>query len=240
MKKYRKLNDFKQNFKKTLSHTQFKRMIVTVGAALCIGFIFGFIVLQMISVEKNQAVTDINTANIKSEKDSEQDSEQTDLEEVSLYIQQAGVFSEKENATKYAISLENEQIPYIIREADEQYFIWMNPTLNEKEAKNLAEKLDKQGITVYVKPWEIPAATLTLETTEREWLQTYRTLLLSSLEENNIKQEEWTPLLEEQLNEKYLDWQTSLEDILEQERMPEEQLILEVLAYYEKLTKDVK
>lgn len=236
MKKHRKLNVFKQNFKKTLSHTQFKRMIVTIGAALCIGFIFGFIILQMVSIEKNQAVTDINTANMKTEKDSEQ----TNLEEVSLYIQQAGVFSEKANATEYATSLENKQIPFIIREADEQYFIWMDPTLNEKEAKKSAKKLDEQGISTYVKSWEIPATTLTLEVSEIEWLQTYQALLLSSLGENSIKQEAWTSLLEEKLNENYRNWQTSLEDIFNQESVSEKQLILEVLAHYEKIIKDVK
>lgn len=236
MKKHRKLNVFKQNFKKTLSHTQFKRMIVTIGAALCIGFIFGFIILQMVSIEKNQAVTDINTANIKTEKDSEQ----TNLEAVSLYIQQAGVFSEKANATEYATSLENKQIPFIIREADEQYFIWMDPTLHEKEAKKSAKKLDEQGISTYVKTWEIPATTLTLEISEIEWLQTYQALLLSSLEESSIKQEAWTSLLEEKLNENYRDWQKSLEDIFNQESVSEKQLILEILAHYENIIKDVK
>lgn len=233
MKKYRKPTELLQHVKKILTHAQFKSITFTIGAALCIGFIFGFIVLQMVSVEKDQTITDIETTSIKTDNNQQQKR----LQEISLYIQQAGVFSEKENATDHAQLLEANQIPFVIREADEQYFIWMNPTLNESEAKTSAEKLEKENITTYVKKWEIPNTTLELEKAEMEWLQTYNSLLSVSLKEKRVNVDEWKPLLDEKLHTDYSNWQTTLQKIIENEHVSANQLLLQITTHYEKLVK---
>src|SRR5690625_1602369 len=142
MKKNRNQFPFRRRIRKVTAHRQFKPLLLTVGASIFIGVTFGFIVLQMVNQEEEQDVENVQATALSVEETTENT---IDLPAITVFVHQGGVITNVENAEQYSKELQQAKVPFIQRESDEQYFIWMNIANSEQEAKSLAEKWTSKG-----------------------------------------------------------------------------------------------
>ena len=237
MKKNRNQFPFRRRIRKVTAHRQFKPLLLTVGASIFIGVTFGFIVLQMVNQEEEQDVENVQATALSVEETAENT---IDLPAITVFVHQGGVFTNAENAEQYSKELQQAKVPFIQRESDEQYFIWMNIANSEQEAKSLAEKMDKQGIDMFIKEWEVPATTVALDKNTGTWLRSFLDLYDTSLETSTIDAPSWQAILEQDdLPEQLHDWQADLQQLFE-DKQSDDQLLLDVLVHYENLLKDIK
>lgn len=215
-----------------------KPLIITITAALSIGVLFGFIMLQMIQDEEEESTYYVHA---KTEVEKEQQ-EQTsiDLPEVQLFVHQGGVFSDEANTKTFVQKLAEEQIPFIIKEADGQFFVWMNIYETEETANKQTDKMDKQGVDTFVKEWHIPASTVYVDEETATWLKAFLPVVEQASESSTMKQEALADLLTiEGVSKQVQSWQNHIEqDVVDHDS--EEQQMLEVIALYEKVLKDIK
>lgn len=239
MKKHRNQLPIKRKFKVITTHRQFKPLLITVAGSLFIGIIFGLIVLQMVNQDKNQEAENVHATSLSAENTDESTKNSIDLSAITVFIHQGGVFSTAENAQEYSKELQQAQIPFIQRENDGQFFIWMNIAETEQQAKSQADEMDKQGIDVFIKKWEVPAAAVELDEKSGKWLQSFQALYNTSLQADSIDINTWQPFIEEKdLPEQLEEWKVELKQLLAEEQ--DDQLLLDILAHYEQLIKDIK
>jgi|SRR5690625_327737 len=242
MKNYRKTSMLKQNVKTITSHRQFKPILYTVTASLCIGMLFGFIVLQMVGQEDEQKAENIEatTLTTKNHTENNNNNNEVDLDTITAFVHQGGVFSTAENAAEYGKQLEQANIPFITREEDGQHYIWLNIASSEQEAQQLATKMDEQEIDVFIKAWELPAQTVTIDDDATEWLVLFHDLLSTSLQTTSIEEKEWQALIEDDaLPEELSEWQATIQQIVFEEDDSDEQILLHSFVFYENVLKEL-
>lgn len=232
MKKYRRASVFSRNMREMIASQKFKPILLTVATSLCIGMILGFIVLQMVTEEPQQEAENVQAKTLTNQDAKE---EQVELPEITTFVHQGGVFAKQENAAEYAKQLEQRNIAHIIREEAEQYYVWMNLANSEEQANELINQMDKQGMDVYVKAWEIPDAIVEIGSDEGNWLRSFHDLLVSSLTSNAIDEQKWRAVIDSNPDE-----QAELQQIILGENQTKEQQLLDIVAYYEKSLKELK
>lgn len=131
-----------------------KKIIFAVCSSLFIGTIFGIIILQM---SKQEEPNDTTLLNISTNGNQEQEEEKQikQLDAIYLYVVQAGVFSEKENAEQWGTKYKNLRFPAFSWQRNNEYYVLTGIASTEQIASQYAKEMDSQGLDVYVKEWEI-------------------------------------------------------------------------------------
>lgn len=221
-----------------LKHEYSKPILITISAALSIGVIFGFLMLQMVHQDEEETTYHVYATSEGSEDEEEQTT--INLPGLQLFVHQGGVFSNKENAEQYSKQLTKKNIPFVIKEEDGQYFVWMNVHQTETAAKKHIVEMDKQGMEVYVKEWTIPASTISVTEQAAIWLESFAPVIQTGLEDGAVSQEKVEKLVTmEGMTKQVQAWQSSLEAGITTSSS-EEQLLLALVHQYEQSLKDIK
>ena len=160
-----------------------KPVMLAVIAALIIGSLFGVIMLRMFVTMDGSpelgnnpnpaAVTADETAEENNDDTSVQDANTVEFEPVTANVLQGGIFSENENASAWALHFEELDIPVMIWNRDDQYYLFAGVKSTDEEASQAAEELETEELEIYSKEWSTPPLEISLNATEEEWLKSY-------------------------------------------------------------------
>ncbi|MFA1822539.1 hypothetical protein ACDX78_20645 [Virgibacillus oceani] len=160
-----------------------KPVMLAVISALVIGSLFGVILLRMfvtmdgtpeIGGNPNPAAVTADDAEEDNTEDSSgQDVRSVEMESITAYVLQGGIFSEKENADTWAVNFEEANIPAMIWHRDDQYFLFTGVNSSAEEASQAADELETEELEIYSKEWNTPPVEISLSANEEEWLNSY-------------------------------------------------------------------
>lgn len=238
MKTNRNIAKVKHVISTIISHKHFKPLLWTIITALCVGVFLGYFVLKMVVEDEYVASEDIV---VTGQQDENKTEDRMELPGFSLFVLQGGVFKETENADNLGKQINKNKWTYTIREMDDDYYVWLLATSNEETVSKYQEKLAAKGIHTIVKKWDIPKNMISLPEQESKWLQLYTDRLSEALQSEEINQTEWKQLVDEDNPiPSYTSWYEELQVIILQEKVPEEQLMLQLFIHYEKLINELK
>src|SRR5699024_1683635 len=133
----------------------FNRVVSSISAAIFIGSILGFIMLNLfgnINALCNHGNNPEATNAVAADKDTEKKSNASDEQKaITAYVLQGGVFSEKANADQWAESFKQAGFPAMIWERDDQYYLLTGIADTEEQAKKIAASIKEQNMDVFVK-----------------------------------------------------------------------------------------
>src|SRR5699024_7253464 len=219
-----------------ISYKHFKPLLWTIITASCVGMFLGYVVLKIVAEDEYVATENIVAMNQQDENETE---DQMELPGFSLFVLQSGVFTEMENAERLGKQMEKKQSAYAIREMDDNHYVWLLAAPNETTADQHKKRLEKQDINTIVKKWDIPKDTITLTEQESKWLQLYIDTLSEAIQSEKVNQIEWEELVKEDNPiQSYSSWYEELQTIILQEKITEEQLMLQLFLHYEKLIEE--
>ena len=208
--------------------------LLTIISAGVISILLGVAILQMFIMVEDQPIGESNipegTATITSSQPIEQS-----IPELSGYILQAGVFTEKENAEEWLVFYESENIPAIIWESDNQYFLFTNIYAAEEEAKLKVLELKEDEFDIFAKPWSTSTGELKLSVEELEWLHTFQETWVTSLV--NKEGEQLAELADSAPNSNQLSMLIERLEVGYTEN--DVQFFLELMHLYEQIGKDI-
>lgn len=175
---------FSSPVKKKGRKKTFMPIMITMSSAALIGIVFGVIMLQMF-VTLNEPSGSESKVSQTSSAVSEAEKNGNKFPELSAYMLQAGVFSQRENAENWMKLYQGENLPVIVWEREEHYYLFTGVYMQEEEAKQRAVELQAKGFDVFVKPWSTSEAELTLTNDEAKWLNDFQTTWTEAIAEKN-------------------------------------------------------
>lgn len=236
-------DNFAYSIKKRSSKKQF---IVAIGSSICIGIIFGIIILHMIKQEAQQEALLSHIDNGDAITDDSNDVKSgTELEPISMYVIQGGVFSEESNAKEWEDKLKNIQFPAMSWERDGQYYLFAGVSLSKETQKKWIDEMETAGVDVFGKEWQVPSTNIHLNEKDIKWVQSFLTLWTQSLQsienQEGLLEESWKKLIEEANIE--TDQINALTEIIQQKILTDEMnnnlqeqiALLHLINYYEEI-----
>lgn len=223
--------------KRKSQHSSFMPFILTIVVASVIGIFLGTTILKLFVFMDDGAVAEDNhseetTAAVTA---GTTETNRYDIPEVSGYVLQAGVFMEKDNAEEWLNYYEANQLPNIIWEQDNQYYLFTGIYPTEESAKLRAEELKTEGYEIFAKPWSTSGGEINVSADEAKWLDQFVEVLQATLQKKEAQ------ALAETANDAPDSEQLVelLNRIQEGEDSSAEQLYLDVFYLYEQLGKDI-
>lgn len=152
---------------------QMKRIAFAFSSALMIGIIFGVVILNMVKQEE-QHLPSLLHAKTETEKAEERDTPVLDpIESLQIYVIQGGLFTEQENSKKWENKFRNMNVPVLIWERSDDYYLLAGIAHSHDDAKELAHTIKETGLDVFVKEWEVVTMNDSYTDEEYEWVQTF-------------------------------------------------------------------
>lgn len=234
MKRNRKLSNIRRAIGAIVIHEKFKIIIWTIIASICVGLFLGYLILKIVSNDEHVTTE----GSLEEEQHGEN---QIELPNFSIYVLQGGVFTEEDNATTYGKQIEHTKLSHVVRESEEQYYVWLSVIADEASATKQMKKLKDKDVNSIVKEWDIPSVTITLPDNELEWLTSFTQLLSEAVQTNKIEQQELQRVVKQE-NElmTFKSWYEELQKIISQEKISSDQLMLQILVHYERFINDQK
>lgn len=221
--------------KKSRNTSAFLMILFTILAACMIGLLFGYGVLQMFIFIDNDTAASVPVNDVSKPVAASGASPHT-MSQLSGYILQAGVFSERENAVEWQDNILPSNIPSIIYEQDMQYYLFTGVFDTEDIAKLKATEFGNEGLELYTKQWATSQADIELTNDEALWLEEFQAIWSRTLMAKDTTA--FTALIQEIPNSVTLQDLTNY--ISSNINNDVEQFYLESMYLYEQLSKDVK
>jgi len=227
----------------------FKPVVISVSAAIFIGSILGFIMLNMfgnINDLSNHGNNPEATNAVVADEDTEKKSNASDEHKtITAYVLQGGVFSEKSNADQWAESFKQAGFPAMIWERDDQYYLLTGIADTEEQAKKIATSIKEQNMDVFAKEWKTSPTDADLNKEEAAWLgvfeKQWQDTLKSVSKQEGILASGWEQLIKEQpeKSEKLSGFieeiTTVLPEMEEADENKEQNILLTIWQQYEAL-----
>jgi len=227
----------------------FKPVVISVSAAIFIGSILGFIMLNMFgnindlsNHENNPEATNAVAADEGTEKNSNASDEQ---KAITAYVLQGGVFSEKANADQWAESFKQAGFPVMIWEREDQYYLLTGIADTEEQAKKIATSIKEKNMDVFAKEWRTSPTDAALNKEEAAWLNAFekqwQDTLKSVSKQEGILASGWEQLIKDQPeNSKKLSGfiekiTTFLPEMKKADEKKEQNILLTIWQQYEAL-----
>lgn len=235
MKKHRYLSRGKRAIGALVTHNKFKIFFWTIIASLSVGLFFGYFILKIVSIDE-KVITDNNQ--VIGEQHTNDKSNQSELPNLSVSVLQGGVFTKENNASALGQQIEQTNQPYVVRENESQFYVWISTLTDENDANKKIERLETKGINSVVKKWDIPSVTINLPVQEKEFFESFSQLLSVAVTTNKVEKQEMQQLIDQELEKStFSTWYEELQTILSQEQVSQEHLLLKLLVHYEKFIK---
>lgn len=202
LRKKRKVNrSYNFSIKIYLKKVLMNRFILSITSGLIVGVVFGLLSLHILLNEtaetagNNGQATDIS-ANLDND---EKESDLTATVELpDIYVVQVGLFQNNENALENKRTLSASQVPAVIWERDQQFYMFAAVHSKQALAKEVIDKLSDKDIESFVKQWKIKTDSQSLNNEERGWIKQFVTLWIDTLHklesEQNFPIDKWQQL----------------------------------------------
>ncbi|WP_440895996.1 SPOR domain-containing protein [Amphibacillus sp. Q70] len=156
------------------------RIVLTALSAVLIGTSFGLLLLFIFSHDEDVPVTEQPNKNTTAEDSSSdaaatEDNQKIELNALSGYVIQAGVFESLEQAELTRETLVTQGHPSIVWETETDYRVFLAAYQSEGEAKQAGEQLAESGLEVYAREWQSNEGAANLAG-EEEWLNEFQDL----------------------------------------------------------------
>lgn len=184
-----------------------KPVVISISAAIFIGSILGFIMLNMFGnindLSSNENTPEAMNA-VAADENTDKDGKNPDnvMKGLTAYVLQGGVFSEKANAEQWVESFKQAGIPAMIWEREEQYYLLAGMADTEDQGKKAAISIKEQNMDVFIKEWRTSATEASLNKEEAAWLSAFekqwKNALKSVSEQEGILVSEWEKLIKDQ------------------------------------------
>lgn len=221
--------------KKSRNTPAFLIILFTILAACMIGLLFGYGVLQMFIFVDDNTVASVPISEVRQPVVTSETKTFT-APQLTGYILQAGVFSERVNAVEWQENILPSNIPSIIWERDTQYYLFTGVSDTEDIAKLKVNEFEGLGLELYTKQWSTSQMDLELTNVEAEWLEDFQTIWSHTLMAKDT--DAFTELAQESPNSVILQ---DLTNYIESNKNSDvEQFYLELMYLYNQLSKDVK
>src|SRR5690625_258156 len=243
-KKVEQEGHFTYSIKKKSSKKQF---IVAIGSSICIGVLFGIIILHMIKqeaqheallshIDNRDTITDNSNSKVSG----------IELESIHMYVIQGGVFSEESNAKEWEDKFKRIQFPAMNWERDGQYYLFAGVSLSKGTQKKWLEELKDAGLDVFAKEWQVPRTEINLNEKDIKWVKSFLTTWTQSLQsienQERLLEESWNQLAEEAAD-KETEQINLLTEIIQQKifsdeinnNLQEQIALLHLINYYEEI-----
>jgi len=175
-----KLNTAQQNRNTSI----FKTFVLPIASALIIGLILGFIMLRMfVNVEGNTANVNQQeqppaaanqTENAAAGTEAEAGTEAAEVSPLSSYVLQGGVFSSMESAEAARVSYQEQGLPAVIWERDNQYFLFVGIAHTGEQIDAMEQSVQEMGLDAFSKEWSTQGANVELTESEAGWLENFQ------------------------------------------------------------------
>lgn len=180
-----------------------KPIVLAIVAAVIIGSVLGFIMLNMIAgIDDNASKTGGQQTAANADTDDKEHPDAAGEEVMSAYVLQGGVFTEKENADKWAEKFTQAGFPAVIWEKESQYYLLTGIADSEEQAKEQAGEMQSSELDAFAKEWETAEMDETLSETEIGWLGDFQSqwshTLTSITKGNDTAPDKWQKLLDSQ------------------------------------------
>ncbi|GEM_PF-6571400 len=223
--------------KRKSQNARFIPFILTTVIASVVGVFLGMTILKLFVFMDDEPVAENNYSEeiTSAVPDENMETDGYEVPALSVYMLQAGVFMDKDNAEEWLSYYETNQLPHIIWEQNNQYYLFTGIYSTEDEAKLEAEEWKEEGYEIFVKPWSTSDGGMNLTAEEGKWLKQFVDVLQTSLQEKDIED-----LIETTSNAPASE---QLADLLHKIQAGEgdsrEQFYLDIFYLYEQLGKDI-
>lgn len=177
-----------------------KRYTVVTISAIVIGLVFGLTTLKILNhVGQPQGVGAITShVDNDSVKDTGKEINQK-IPSLQAYIIQGGVFSNAQNAAEWKEHLQHAGFDVVNWKRDDLYYLLIGLATTEGELSDLKSELEANDLEVYIKMWETNEHNVNLEQEDLNWIDSFLSLWLKSVEntegKDQLLNEEWHSLL---------------------------------------------
>lgn len=216
-----------------------KRVIIAICSSLLIGTIFGLVTLQMSKQADHHNAEILHSTTLD-----EDGTSSGTIDSFNVYVIQGGVFHEEENATQWKMKFENLQFKAFTWKRADEYYLFAGIASNMESAKELADKMDKQGLDVYIKELTIDEKTIKGTEADYVWLQSFIDQWQASLnsvhEGTGLLADDWITLTEKTsgLSDQIQGFNdTIIQHVKEISNDEEQHVLLQLLYNYEQVTR---
>lgn len=197
-----------QYFQNKRRFGSFKPLIIAIFSALLIGTVMGIFMLNMF-VDIDNSLAQQNNGLSMSASDTEDDSNEKEdknttgtvgeVESISAFVLQAGVFGGEENAREIVDSFNQAGFSAMIWPKDSQYYVFAGIANSESEAEQLAKEFTAQDLEVYVKGWSTDTFQINMGKSNANWLQQFQKQWNSSVDtlstKKGLQKSDWEDLI---------------------------------------------
>ena len=229
-----KWNNIKEIFETTkgLLTRKVKAILFSVAASLVIGVIFGMISLQMADRDAGSVET-VNTSISSNEKTGTEAS----IESTSFFVVQAGIFKEEDNANAWADRFSQNEFPAVKWTKNKELYLLTGIAATEEAANKEAKAMDEAGLDVFVKKWETVGGKVSgAHANDAAYLGSFQKSWQESLEAGNASKLKEFAEADAEVSEAVQPFVDKLKALVEDDNVNQQQLLLESIHAYEKLS----
>ncbi|WP_217586858.1 hypothetical protein [Lentibacillus saliphilus] len=231
-------------------HFQLRSIVIAVFSAVAIGLCLGFIMLFIMGGGTDDQSTASNGSNGMSDQGTDnQDTEDTiggnserTMKPMQAFVLQGGVFSSDENAQSFEQSFRDSGFSPVIWERDGTFYLFLGVTQTKQQGSAITEAYSDHDI--YVKEWNLEAATLKLDSHMFAWLEAVQSTWQQSLqkvsEKNVIDASAWQAIINDYPNqsERFLELYNVIkngqEEMQTSDSMSQQAFLLKIWKQWEK------
>lgn len=191
------------------SRRKWKPFVIAIISAVCIGGIFGLIMLKVVGTLGDYGDSPTGASGIPGDTDEENnDTSANDNEKGSTYtlpnlkayVIQGGVFEKESSVNDWKTSFKDAAFSPIIWQADDGYYLFVGIAQTKEQGEEFAKSIkETYGMDVFSKEWRTNEAELNLDEDEQDWMDSVINLWNESLEdiaqESGISIDEWQDLV---------------------------------------------
>lgn len=175
--------------------TRLKLVILATVSAVLLGLLFGAMTLKLfVAVEGGQKT--VEPATVATNAFTSEKSEHS--LQLGSYVLQGGVFTKRKNADEWLEKFKKKNVPAILWERGGNYYLFAGVASGENEAAQLAKKLQKKKLDIYVKEWNVSLSVKNANDAEKKWLDDLEKLWTASIRNASdgqaVSKKEWDKL----------------------------------------------
>lgn len=189
---------------------KWKPVILAIVSAVCIGGLFGLIMLKVVGTLDDYGTGQPNASgmpgNINEDdkastiNDSQGEADHQ-LPEMTAFVIQGGVFEEESSVNEWKDSFQDAAFSPMVWEDNDDYYLFVGVASTKEQANDLVKDINESfGLDVFAKEWKSDERELTLADDEQQWINSAVELWNDSLknihEEAGLPVDDWEKLVE--------------------------------------------
>lgn len=193
-----------------------KPVIIAIISAVCIGGLFGLVMLKVVGTLDDYGAPQSNASSISdnindgdktSSKNDSQGESDYQLPEIKSFVIQGGVFEEKASVKEWKESFQDAAFSPVIWPKEDNYYLFVGIAPAKEQANDIVKEINETyGLDVFAKEWKTAGRDLALSEDEQQWISSAVELWNDSLEnihdESGLPVDDWKKLIENSPDQK--------------------------------------